>query len=68
MGGGRGRNCMSDWQRLTRGNVEDWGWLWGPVEWAKGGEEFSQPGKEGKVSQLHSLSIAPSIGPGPLIC
>lgn len=42
MGGGRGRNCMSDWQRLTRGNVEDWGWLWGPVEWAEGGEEFSQ--------------------------
>lgn len=56
---------MSDWQRLTRGMVEDWGRLWGPVEWEKGGEEFSQPGK---VSQLHSLSIVPSIGPGLLIC
>lgn len=33
-----------------------------------GGIFTTQPGKAGKVSQLHSLSIAPSIGPGPLIC
>lgn len=44
--------------------VEDWGRLWGPVEWEEVGMNF----RPGKVSQLHSLSIVPNIGPGLLIC
>lgn len=64
-GGGRGRNGKHlGLAETDSGNGGRQGSFVGPRGVGKGRGEFST----WKVSQLHSLSIVPSIGPGLLIC